>query len=326
MSKDARDHKLLARAPAAQEQAGVGTPNRRRARGGVMLIAGLAMAALASAAQAAPSIANGNFSSNGAGTGACSGSVNQQITYAQGSAPGDAVALNSWTNTNTYSFVLNQNNSTSFEGGGGCIGLYGPTATTGIAAPAGSTYYLAVDGAYGGYTINNSSSSAGNLAYIYQQIGGLLPGSTYAVTFWMSASQQYTWGGPTTDQWNLGFSDNAPTNNSTGANSTGASTTLSLNNSLSSCGVSNPSNTNCVWYGSWVEQTVDLVANATSEFLWFMANDTDVLGNNQPPFSLLAGVSLSQTTTVPEPPAYAVLLVGLLALLGGRRFYRARKA
>ncbi len=43
-------------------------------------------------------------------------------------------------------------------------------------------------------------------------------------------------------------------------------------------------------------------------------------GSGQPPFALLDGVSM----TIPEPPAYAVLVVGLLVLLATRRFYRGK--
>jgi hypothetical protein len=68
----------------------------------------------------------------------------------------------------------------------------------------------------------------------------------------------------------------------------------------------------------WAFEEVSLIATASSEVLWFMASGTP--GSTQPPFSLLDGVSM----TIPEPPAYAVLMVGLLVLLGTRRVYRGK--
>jgi hypothetical protein len=70
---------------------------------------------------------------------------------------------------------------------------------------------------------------------------------------------------------------------------------------------------------------MQFVAGATSQVLWFMGGSTALSG--QPPFVLLDGVNLSLTNTqtpVPEPPAYAMLMAGLLALLGVRRVYRRK--
>jgi hypothetical protein len=349
MSIDVADRQTTLPAPATLARERPAVSKRPRLRHAVLAAATLALAGGFAGGAQAQVLQNGNFGNNNAGSGAAgangTGSVHQQVTYGNTQSPAppaNAVTLPNWTNTSTYSFILNSNNSNSFSNSQQTpIGLYGPTPnpqTTGIPAPpaaANSTYYLATDGAYGGYTQgwNSNNSQAGqqgapanNYAYTYQLVTGLQTGTYYAVTFWMSAAEQIGFTGDTTDTWDLGFTDSAPTNstgitNTAGPNSTGASQTLNLNQS--GCNQT----TACTWYGSWVEQTIVLLANASSEYLWFLANDTETMNNNLPPFSLLTGISISQTTPpVPEPPAYALVLVGLLAMLGVRRLRRPRAA
>jgi hypothetical protein len=80
---------------------------------------------------------------------------------------------------------------------------------------------------------------------------------------------------------------------------------------------------------NWMQVTLDFVATATSEVLSFTASGTP--GQSEPPFALLDGVSVVQQAPnvsgaqpVPEPPAYAAMLVALLGMLGTRRLWARR--
>jgi hypothetical protein len=274
-------------------------------------LAVLVLAGLATAAQAGPNlVTNGTFSgfdpgantySNGCGGLGSTATTTAQVTncdlpgwQTSGSAP-----------NNNYSFVLSApyTQGTNFTTtNGGSLALWGQGEATGSqipASPAGSNF-LAADGAY-------------QNAYTYQQVA-TVSGALYTITFWMSAGQQYNYtclagGGTCTDTWQVGLG----TTVGTGANVTPTAISMTTGQGWVGAGGTN-----------WVEEEVTLMANAVNDLLWFYAVGTP--GTAQPPFSLLDGVVMTQnTTTVPEPPAYGMLMVGLLGLLGARRAWRMRR-
>jgi hypothetical protein len=69
----------------------------------------------------------------------------------------------------------------------------------------------------------------------------------------------------------------------------------------------------------WQTQTMNFTATAASEVLEFIAMGTP---NGQPPFVLLDGVSLQ---SIPEPTAFGLIGLGLLAIPIANRLRRKKK-
>ena len=235
-----------------------------------LALVALAVAALPSAAWANPAnmVVNGSFETF-APVNANSCTPAQTITNTD---------LSGWSTTSGYSFVLTTSNYSAFCGDAGNLGLYGPIT----ASPDGGNF-VASDGAY-------------QTGYIYQTIGGLVPGASYLISFDWAAAQQSGYTGATTDYLQLGLGATY------GAGASAVTPTYNL-----------PSGA----FSGWMGAQFNLVATAASEVLWFFAVGTP---SGQPPFALLDGV----TMTVAEPPAVAMLLFGLLCLAGVRLGYRPR--
>ena len=117
---------------------------------------------------------------------------------------------------------------------------------------------------------------------IFQTISGLTVGHVYALTFYQSAAQQQGLTGPTTEQWQV---------------SLGGDTQLSTNQF-------NPSQS----FLPWTWQSLKFTASSASEVLTFLALGTP---GGAPPVVLLDGVSLVDTTTVPEAATLGLLGLGL---------------
>lgn len=279
----------------------------------ILALAALVMAGFATAAQAGPNlVTNGTFDgfNSALNTGAC---ANGGSATAANMTQLTNCDLPGWQSSgtapnNNYSFVLGApytQGTTFTTTSGGQLSFWGQGETTGSkipASPAGSNF-LAADGAY-------------QTSYTYQTVPTVL-GTLYTVTFWMSAGQQNTFtciagGGTCTDTWQVGLG----TTVGTGASVTPTAISMVTGQGWVGAGGTG-SNTNT----NWVQEEVTLMANAANDLLWFFAVGTP--GSAQPPFSLLDGVTMSQT--VPEPPAYGMLMVGLLGLLGARRAWRMRR-
>jgi hypothetical protein len=122
-------------------------------------------------------------------------------------------------------------------------------------------------------------------ASISQTITGLLPGSTYTLSFWQAAGQQNGTTGPTTEQWSVTF-----------ANQTKTSTLMN--------------NVSHGWV-NWNQQVMSFTVSAQStgtEVLSFLSQGTP---NGQPPVVMLDGISLVST---PEPQTCALVGLGLVAI------------
>jgi hypothetical protein len=263
-----------------------------------LALAALAMAGLATAAQA-NSFTDGGFASFTGSSATCSGNT---ATNTQEATNSD---LPGWSVNAGYAFVLTTNNYQNFSnsygaGSNSCIGLQ-PT----VSAPPVGPNFFAMDPSF----LNGTGWS------LAQIVTGLIPGDTYSVTFNMGAGQQAGYSGASTDTWLVGLSSG------TGGCATNTSATCRPNTGTTTSGSSQTIDLPGGGFSGWAAAEVSLIASAGAEVLWFFGESTN--DGSQPPFLLLDGVSLTQT--VPEPPAYGMLLVGVLALLGARRVLR-RKA
>jgi hypothetical protein len=162
--------------------------------------------------------------------------------------------------------------------------------------------FCGVDGTIGLYGPITASPDGGNFlaqdgayltGYTYQTLTGLAVNNIYTVTFYMAAAQQSGYSGATSDYWTVGLGSAA------GSGPSQNTPTINLASGA---------------FSGWVGEEMTFLASATSEVLWFFAVGSPA---GQPPFALLDGVSV-----VSEPSAVAVLLPGMLLLLGVRRRYR----
>jgi hypothetical protein len=96
---------------------------------------------------------------------------------------------------------------------------------------------------------------------------------------------------PFTASWEVGFGDSAAQYSSTMSNPGGTST-------------------------GWVEDTLTFTADAAQEALGFFATGS---GGDEPPFLLLDGVSLTDSTDVPEPATIGLAMAGLACVFFARR-------
>jgi len=288
----------------ANRQLSAGSRRGLRLPGAVLALAALSLAALAMAGFAAPAqanlVTNGSFETFSGSSGGCSnnsGTNTQEVTNSD---------LSGWSTNSGYTFDLNTSNygnfSNSFNGNGSsCIGLQ-PTITT---SPDGGNF-IGSDAAF----LNPGPVT------LATTITGLVTGSTYNLTFYMAGGQQTGFTGNSDDWWTVGLGN-------TGGSGTSQKTPDIILTDPENCGIHG--NSGCgVGFSGWVAETMQFVAGATSQVLWFLGGSTAASG--QPPFVLLDGVNLSLNTQtpVPEPPAYAMLMAGLLALMGVRRIYRRK--
>jgi hypothetical protein len=143
-----------------------------------------------------------------------------------------------------------------------------------------------------------------------QQIGGLIDGHTYTLTFDYAAAQQFGYDGNTIDDWDV-----------TLGGQTIATTNIDL-----------PSHA----FSGWETETVTFKYEGEGGLLSFVNNGMggcnasfkncapiDPAASGGPPFSLLDGVSL--TGSVPEPSTWAMMVIGFagLAYAGFRNRRRA---
>jgi hypothetical protein len=260
----------------------------------IVVLTVLISGVLASAARAQNLVVNGNFSQaviggvTQAAKAAEFGTVNNGFTPTQ--------TLVGWT-TAGYNFVYLPNTAdTTGATGQATVKLWGPdnggtnaallplcAPTTG-ACTGSSGNYVAADGAY-------------EVSAIKQTINGLIVGQSYAVSFAWAGAQQSGFSGPTTDQWTVSLGTVS------GSNPSQSTNTLSLLTQGAS---------------AWMYQTFDFVATSSSEVLAFLATGTPT---GQPPFALLANVSMTQ---VPEPASLTLMVTALVGLVAAARRHRKR--
>jgi hypothetical protein len=137
-----------------------------------------------------------------------------------------------------------------------------------------------------------TSDAATESGILSQTINGLKAGDTYSVSFYQATMQATDQAEPFSASWEVSLGNSAAQYSTVMSNPGQAST-------------------------GWVEDTMTFTANAAQEALSFFAT---TVGGDEPPFLLLDGVSLTDTTPVPEPATYGLAMVGLAGV-----FFASRK-
>jgi hypothetical protein len=172
-------------------------------------------------------------------------------------------------------------------GSGFQIYFVGPTATSVSAADA----FQDTDGVYFYPSFNSQSPDGGNFVAldgdvvgqaagsISQTLTGLQVGQTYVLTFDWAAGQLVYRSGPTTEQLQVSFGDQAQATNVVSVPSGG--------------------------FQNWSTVTMNFTATDATQTLNFLSIGTPT---GLPPMAVLDGVSL---TAAPEPTSWAMMIVGL---------------
>ncbi len=263
-----------------------GMPSWRQAA--PVAAAALALAGLAGVAQAGPNLVqNGSFSLT---SGADSGSSAQFGTgYLNGSTP--FLTVTDWA-TSGYNFLFVPQTGTTSGTSADNNGATGSAGTLKLWGPGTASTNGLINSPDGGNFVG--ADSAFEAAAITQTIVGLIPGSQVTVNFDWAAAQQSSFTGQTTDFWQV---------------SLGSQTLFTPTVTLPSEG-----------FSGWMTQVMKFTvpAGVTSEVLSFLAVGTPI-SPSEPPFALLDGVSLQE---VPEPASWALMVSGLVALVGIARWRR----
>lgn len=244
-------------------------------------------------------VTNGSFETNfGAGQ------FNQTLPGSSGgqNANHPGTTASGWTVSGTdasfpdgYAFVFRNNNS--FTTTNGSVG-----PSSGSANPSGSStlplWGNSRDGSPDGNYFYGVDSTYHPSA-LTQDIGGLVDGHTYTLSFDYAAAQQFDYSGNTIDDWEV-----------TLGGQTVATTNIDL-----------PSHS----FSGWLTETVSFTYEGEGGLLSFVNNGmggcnsdfkdcapVDPTASGGPPFSLLDGVSL--TGSVPEPSTWAMMFVGFAGL------------
>jgi len=249
-------------------------------------------------------------------------------------------ALPNLTNLNFLSFTGSApKNSFSavdpvgWTGGNGLIFIDTPgTSASSPTTACGTTYLstygcpstLAIPGGYNEVEADGNPEFESGFNYL---VTGLTPGTTYSLSFYQAASQQREFVGDTTEQWivSLGTGGFVPcfgcgsfdptfgSNRSTYSNTDpGASIQATPLMSTPSGGMTD-----------WNFVSMDLTADATTDFLSFLAWGDDGTTANLPPMVFLTGVnSPAGLNSVPEPGSiclFGTVIVGVGMALRRRR-------
>jgi len=186
---------------------------------------------------------------------------------------------------------------TSWTAAGYSFVFTSPTATANssvslyqVTAPPGGENFVAIDPSYKG---------PGSIS---QTVNGLTKGDTYVLSFEYAGAQQSGYKGATTEQWDV----------SLGGGATQDTPVINLPND----------SPNSAPFSGWQTETFKFVANGSSEVLEFLAAGGPA--GTEPPFDLLADVSLTQQTRTPVPEPVSLSLFGA-GLVGAAAIRRRKK-
>jgi hypothetical protein len=219
---------------------------------------------------------------------------------------------------------------TGWTGGSGLIFI----TTSGTSAadpntPCGSTYlqtygcpsHLAIPGGYNVVEADGNPAFESGFNYL---VTGLLPGTTYSLSFYQAASQQTTFTGATTEQWIVSLGTSGMQSSYPGGCPGNVCTYFNTDPNASI--VATPlMHTASQGMTDWNFVTVSLTADSTTDLLSFLAWGDNGSTVNLPPMLFLTGVNSSAGLNTPEPGSVALL--GTLVLgLGISAARRRRKA
>jgi hypothetical protein len=219
------------------------------------------------------------------------------------------------------------NGSFEMNGGNGQLGFNTSVTGWSVPAPSGSYTFLfgpgtadtsGANGQYGGLALwgpNNGSAnglpatspdggyfiaqdSDFQTGALTQTVNNLTVGHTYDVSFDWAAAQQYGFDGANQSGWYVSLGGGP-------AQDTGLA-------SIPNHG-----------FSGWMTASFNYTATSTSEVLSFMAHGSPQV----PPFALLDGVKMTDTSSVPEPTAVVSIFAGVMGFgVFARRRRRAVKS
>jgi hypothetical protein len=189
--------------------------------------------------------------------------------------------------------------TTGSSGSYTCVAT-GPTITAGttVCGSGGDSFTTSPGTVPGGYTGNIFINDAGSpySLTISQTITNLISGQAYALSFYYAGAQQTNFSGASTDYW---------------AVTTGSTVTDTPNITI---GYGTPGGNQGIGpTDPWAKETINFTATGTTEALSFLAAGT---GSGEPPFMMLADVTIFH---VPEPASLMTYGVGLMGVAGLRR-------
>jgi hypothetical protein len=223
------------------------------------------------------------------------GTPTTQELNAGGTRPNsNSTTIPNWTVSGSYDWLYADGlNATSNTTGSK---LWGDGQS--VSSPTGSGWFIALDG---------DQSFPGS---IEQTVTGLTTGGTYSVNFWQAAGQQHKqpgdtgFFGVTTERWEVSL-----------ANSGAAK----LSNLMIPTNITSEGGIHADGVTPWEQQTMYFTYTGTtgSALLKFLAKGTPSDGT-APPFSLLAGVSVTEAVPEPSEVVGTILGVGACFVLRSR--------
>ena len=211
------------------------------------------------------------------------GSFESTATNASAQLGTNGQQVTGWTSQGyNFVFLTGTADTTGATGVYGNLQLWGPGN--------GSANGLGSSPAGGNYIGMDGAFDQGPLQ---QTISGLQPGVATTVSFWFAGAQQHGYTGMTTEQFAVSLG----------------------NQTIDTDVVTDASH----GFTGWEYETMTFTPTSASQVLSFLAIGTP---GGEPPFSLLDGVSVSQT---PEPSALVLMGTGVVSMGGllRRRFSRS---
>ncbi|OYV41507.1 MAG: hypothetical protein B7Z80_01520 [Rhodospirillales bacterium 20-64-7] len=258
----------------------------------IQLGAAAAACAISCTAQAQTNlITNGSFAALTLTSGGGAANYSAEFgTSNNGFTP--TVQITGWT-TAGYNFVFlpNTADTSGATGQYGALHLWGPNGGTGSSTYSNNGFTPTASPTGGNFI---GADSAYEVSPISTTVNGLTPNKVVAISFAWAGAQQSGFSRATTEKWTVALTDGTAT-------TTHTTQVISVVNH---------------GFSGWLQSTFYFLPTSTSETLSFLATGTP---SGVPPFALLANVS---AVTVPEPTGLALMLSGLIGLVGAARFYR----